>query len=131
VVRSIVYRAVHRRRTVGTHPSEAAMSEDEATDEGGEVVEVTSVAEIDIDGDGVADAIEVTTIAAADVDGDGVADAIVMTRTTAVDVDGDGVPDIVEVVEAVAADIDGDGEISDDEIAVSETVYVRDDEAAD
>ena len=47
------------------------------------------------------------------------------------DVDGDGVPDVVEVVEAVGVDVDGDGVIDDDEIEVSETVYVRDDEDAD
>ena len=62
-----------------------------------------------------------------DVDGDGVADVTEVITTTAIDVDGDGVVDAVRVTQAIGADLDGDGEISDDEIAVDDTVYVRDD----
>ena len=52
-----------------------------------------------------------------------------MTSATGVDVDGDGVPDAVAVVEAIGVDADGDGVIDDDEIEVSETVLVRDEDA--
>jgi len=44
-----------------------------------------------------------------DLDGDGVADARMTVEVDEIDVDGDGVPDIVEVVETVAIDVDGDG----------------------
>lgn len=65
-----------------------------------------------------------------DVDGDGVPDVVGMVTTTAIDLDGDGVPDVVEVVEAIGVDADGDGEISEDEIEVTETLYVSDEVAA-
>jgi hypothetical protein len=107
--------------------------DDETQGDEGEAgaVEVTSVTEIDVDGDGAIDVVEVSTATAIDVDGDGVADAVVVSTATAVDLDGDGVADVVEVVEAVGVDVDGDGVIDDDEIEVSSTVYVRDDEDED
>lgn len=78
-------------------------------------------------GEGTAEvSIEVTEI---DVDGDGVPDIIDVVTTTVIDVDGDGVPDIVDVVEAIGVDVDGDGVISDDEIEVTETIIVREDDA--
>ena len=66
--------------------------------------------------------VEVTQI---DVDGDGVADIVRVVSTTVVDVDGDGVPDAIGVVEAIGADLDGDGVIDDDEIEVTEAVFIR------
>ena len=80
----------------------------------------------DADAGGTADvSIEVEQI---DVDGDGVADAVRVVSTTVVDVDGDGVPDAVSVVEAIGIDVDGDGQISDDEIAVTEVIAIREEE---
>jgi transcriptional antiterminator NusG len=66
--------------------------EEEAVPESSiEAAEVVAVAEVDIDGDGQADAV----VAAIDVDGDGVPDAAVV----AVDVDGDGEVDVMAIVE--------------------------------
>jgi transcriptional antiterminator NusG len=56
-----------------------------------EDAEVVAVAEVDIDGDGQADAV----VAAIDVDGDGAPDAAVV----AIDVDGDGEVDVMAIVE--------------------------------
>ncbi|HVJ96304.1 MAG TPA: transcription termination/antitermination protein NusG [Acidimicrobiia bacterium] len=66
--------------------------EEEAVPESSiEDAEVVAVAEVDIDGDGQADAV----VAAIDVDGDGVPDAAVV----AIDVDGDGEVDVMAIVE--------------------------------
>ncbi len=96
----------------------------------GEVVGVTAVSESveDLDGDGVPDLVERTTVTALDVDGDGVPDVLAMTTATSIDVDGDGVADAVAVVEALGVDADGDGTLSEDEIEVTGTVLVRDDD---
>jgi len=66
----------------------------------------------------------------ADVDGDGVPDVVGMVTTTAIDIDGDGEVDVVEVIEAIGVDENGDGVIDEDEIEVTETVYVSDEVAA-
>ena len=65
--------------------------------------------------------------AAIALDGDGTPDAVMIQATTAIDLDGDGTPDAVHVVEAIGIDDNEDGEISDDEIEVAETVFVRED----
>jgi hypothetical protein len=92
-----------------------------------DLVERTTITESDIDGDGQPDIVEVR-VTALDVDGDGVPDVLAMTTATSVDVDGDGVADAVVVVEAVGVDADGDGTLSEDEIEVTGTVLVRDDD---
>lgn len=93
-------------------------------------VERTSVTAVDVDGDGEADLLEETIVTAFDVDGDGVVDVVTMTSRAGVDLDGDGVPDVVAVVDAVGVDADDDGTIAENEIEVSQTVFVRDDEDA-
>jgi hypothetical protein len=72
--------------------------------------------------------VEVTAI---DVDGDGAPDIVQVVSTTLIDVDGDGVPDAVGVVEAIGVDVDGDGVIDDDEIEVTEAVFVRGEDDAE
>ena len=75
-----------------------------------------------------ADEVTIRAVGEALSPGEGVPDVVVSTSTVAVDVDGDGVPDAVSVVEAIGVDVDGDGEISADELEVTETVAVRDDD---
>ena len=94
-----------------------------------DAVEVTTITGVDVDGDGEPDIVEVATVTAFDVDGDGVPDLVTSTTITSVDVDGDGVADAVVVVEAVGVDANGDGVITEDEIEITETVLVRDDDA--
>ena len=61
-----------------------------------------------------------------DVDGDGVTDILEMVTTTAIDADGDGVVDLIDVLTAVGVDVNADGVLDDDEIEVTETIYVKD-----
>src|SRR3954447_20424788 len=78
------------------------------------------------EGTGSEGTVDVTVETAGIVTEDGV-EAVVMRTTAAIDVDGDGIVDAVDVIEAIGIDANHDGEISEDEVTVSETVYVRDD----